>query len=69
MGIYKILDQLKNHKNSMCPFSKTFHSCTKVVRKKKKMINLHEFEEKFSLTAKISYKVLCYEVLFKAEKA
>ena len=34
----------------------------------KKMINLHECEEKFSLTAKISYEVLCYIVLFK-EKA
>ena len=37
-------------------------------KKKRKMINLHECEEKFSLTAKISYEVLCYIVLFK-EKA
>ena len=36
--------------------------------KKKEMINLHEVEEKLSPTAKISYDVLCYKVLFK-EKA
>lgn len=60
MDIFKILDKLKNDKKSICPFSNTSRSRHKDIVRKKEMINLHEFDEKLSLTAKISCEVLSF---------
>ena len=43
MGIFKILEKLKNDKNVLCA---TFLVHSKGIVRKKEMINLREFEEK-----------------------